>query len=544
MNLFRRIIITLTILSLVLIIAGCSDILDDDSGFNGIQGHITLSNIKIDNSTSITKQSTQISNEKMIRGIDSSSKQEYVKDEIIISFKESADIKQILKKYKLIEKKNIEELNTKLLTGVGTRDIQRIIKELNQEDTIDYAELNRRVKLMAVEPKDPGYMNQKWNYSAISLPEAWALSTGSAKVTVAVIDTGIDLDHPDLKGQLIDGIDMVGDDEDDFPGPDDRNGHGTHVAGIIGATTNNDEGIAGINWNISLMPVKVLPASGKNGNMETISAGIVWAVNRGADIINLSLGASEASKILEEAIEYAYKHNVTVIAASGNYSSDELLYPSQYTQVIGVASIDSYFQLSTFSNYGENLDFVAPGEDIYSTYISKYFRYKYDSGTSMATPHVTGVAALILAKFRAEGENLTPDQIKEELVLTAEDLGESGKDNQYGYGLINAHAALAGAKITQAKVFAGEKLASKIRLKSDLVKVTDNGLYQLSNVEKGNWYIYSWIDLDKPGEEGYDKIDVGDYFGRTSSQVGLGSNTNFEINLITDESFEELEVGN
>jgi len=551
------------VLFLLLIITGCSDSGDLGDASNHIRGHITLANTPIESVATQSSAPKVKSNVKALRK--SSEGDDYVPDEIIVSVQQGADIKRLLQKYNLSVKKSIKELGVKTLTGIGNRDINTLVEELNNQPEIKYAELNKIVRIMRVGVNDPYYSTEQWNYLAISLPEAWEINTGSAEVTVAVIDTGIDLDHPDLKGSLVSGIDCIDYlpdsetgfityDEDDFPGPEDRNGHGTHVAGVIGATVNNQLGVAGINWNVNIIPIRVLDSDGY-GRMDNIVAGIKWAVHYKADIINLSLGINKADKALADAIDYAYNKGLTVIAAAGNGGgSGDLLYPANYNNVISVGSINQSYQRSYFSNYGDNLDFVAPGENIYSTYGTAYLTggeiyhlnsYKYESGTSMATPHVSGVAALLLAQAKAQGKSLTPEQLKEELRLTAQDLGDKGRDDQYGYGLINAHAALADARITKAKVFTGEEidyLNYEIKLKSNIIQVSENGTYALENNDEGNYYVYCWIDLDQEGEVGYNKIDKGDYFARTSSPVGSGNNTNLELNLITEDNFEELEI--
>jgi serine protease len=311
-------------------------------------------------------------------------------------------------------------------------------------------------------PNDTYYTTKQWNYEAISLPEAWEITKGSKDITVAVIDTGVDLDHPDLKEQLVAGIDLVSDDEDYFPGPEDRNRHGTHVAGIIGADSNNNLGIAGVNWKVNIMPIRALDSSG-NGSNSTISSAIIWAVNHGADVINISVGSFKESKLLEDAVDYAYRNKVTIVAASGNYGKDELLYPAEYDKTIAVGAVDTELEWVSYSHYGEKLDFVAPGQTIYSTITRA--SYAIDSGTSMATPHVAGLVALILASE----EVTTPTQIKEQLRLTAQDLGAKGWDKKYGYGLINAHAAVTNASILKTKIFAGKEEGNIIKLKSQMV---------------------------------------------------------------------------
>jgi hypothetical protein len=198
--------------------------------------------------------------------------------------------------------------------------------------------------------------------------------------------------------------------------------------------TNNDSGVAGVSWAAQIMPVKVLNATG-NGAFDTVAQGVIYAVNNGAQVINLSLGGALNSSVLQSAIDYAYSQGVVVVAASGN-ANTSVFYPAAYPQVIAVAASDASNNRAWFSNYGPEVDVAAPGVDIYSTALGG--GYEYRSGTSMASAYVTGEVALMLSI----DSNLTPDQIASIIKLTALDIGAPGVDDDTGSGLIQADAAV------------------------------------------------------------------------------------------------------
>ncbi|MBZ0280304.1 MAG: S8 family serine peptidase [Anaerolineae bacterium] len=239
---------------------------------------------------------------------------------------------------------------------------------------------------------DP-YYGQQWALPVIKAPEAWAtLTPDTAPIAIAVIDSGICADHPDLQGDILPGYDFV---EDDLI-PQDASGHGCGVAGIIAANANNNIGMAGIAAHARILPLRVLDAQGL-GTYSDVAAAMVYAVDNGAAIINLSLGGSVPSTTLENAVNYAVAHGVLVIAASGN-TGGSVLYPAAYPSVVAVASVDQNLQLSSFSSYGPQVDLLAPGRDILTT--SPNGGYTLISGTSFAAPQVAGVAALELARGR------------------------------------------------------------------------------------------------------------------------------------------------
>lgn len=281
----------------------------------------------------------------------------------------------------------------------------------------------------------------RYNLTKINIGAAWQSCYQGQGITVAVIDTGIDLDHPDLAANLVAGKSFVS----GTSSADDDAGHGTHVAGIIAAVSNNG-GVIGVAPEASLMPVKVLDSAG-SGSIAEVADGIIWAADNGAEVINLSLGTVSSSATLKEAVDYAYKQGVLVVAAGGNCGDssyylngcsyqDQPVYPGAYSNVMAVASTDSSDNQSSFSNQGSYIDVAAPGSTIYSTYPAS--SYATMSGTSMATPHVAGLAALVWSK----NSGLTNQEVGAQIKNTAEDLGSSGWDNQFGYGRIDAAEAM------------------------------------------------------------------------------------------------------
>lgn len=281
----------------------------------------------------------------------------------------------------------------------------------------------------------------RFNMANINAPDAWECGITGGGVTIAVVDTGVDLDHVDLVGNMVPGASFV-------PGvvsADDDNGHGTHVAGSAAAVGNNG-GVIGVAPKANIMPVKALDATG-SGFFSWIADGIIWAVDNGADIINLSLGGPQGSFTIDSALQYAQNAGVLIVAAAGNCGDganlsigcsfeDQPWYPAWRAETIAVAAVDSNNVQSYFSTSGSYVELSAPGESIYSTVSGN--GYTTFSGTSQAAPHVAGLAALVWANE----PTLTLQQVRDRLTSTAVDLGPAGRDNQYGYGLIDAAAAL------------------------------------------------------------------------------------------------------
>ncbi|BAL91699.1 putative subtilase-family protease [Actinoplanes missouriensis 431] len=295
------------------------------------------------------------------------------------------------------------------------------------------AQLDVPVRVAGSDP----YRSQQWALPKIKATTAWTTSTG-AGVTVAVIDTGVDANHPDLTGKVLPGYDMI---NKVAGGTTDGNGHGTHVAGIIGAATGNGIGISGVAPDAAILPVRVFDAKGA-GYMSDVAESIVWAADHGADVINMSLGSTGKLDALADAVTYARGKGVTVVAAAGNerQKGSPVSYPAAYPGVIAVAATTAADTYASFSNAGGYVDVAAPGDAIVSTYPTALAGGEYVamSGTSMASPHVAAVAAQLKAYQPALG----PDQVEKILEATAVDLGATGFDTTYGNGRIDAAAAL------------------------------------------------------------------------------------------------------
>jgi subtilisin family serine protease len=276
----------------------------------------------------------------------------------------------------------------------------------------------------------------------IKATQAWEETTGDDSVTIAILDSGVDLTHPDLAGKLAGtGRDFVNNDDD----ATDDYYHGTAVAGIAAAATDNNEGIAGVAWNAKILPVKVLDATGA-GTADQVANGILWAVSQGAQVINLSLGFDEPSQTLLSAIRYAHEQGCIIVASVGN-TGGAVQYPAAYNEyVLAVAATDYNDEVLPTSNQGEQVDVAAPGADILTTVPTWFLGpsalpYALVSGTSMAAPHVSGLAALL----KSRKSWLTPDEIMAIIELSADDVNLAtlaGKDISLGYGRINMEKAL------------------------------------------------------------------------------------------------------
>ncbi|MBM4430520.1 MAG: peptidase S8, partial [Chloroflexi bacterium] len=246
----------------------------------------------------------------------------------------------------------------------------------------------------AFTPNDPSYSTRQYGPQKVQANLAWDITVGSSDVIVAVLDSGADFGHPDLQGKLIAGWDYVNGDGD----PADDHGHGTHVAGIVGAGTNNSEGIAGIGFNTRLLVVKVLDQNNV-GYYSAVISGIVYAANNGARVINMSLAGPTWSLSLWEAVEYAWNKGCLLVAAAGNGNTSAPYYPAAFEHVMGVAATDANDARWSLSNYGDYISVAAPGQGIYSTdWLGGAGPYAARSGTSQAAPHVSGVAALLLSR--------------------------------------------------------------------------------------------------------------------------------------------------
>ena len=285
-------------------------------------------------------------------------------------------------------------------------------------------------------PNDP-YYSQQWNLHNIGVEGAWSQNKGSG-VTVAVIDTGVTQVKDLTETEFVKGYDFVNDKE----AADDDNGHGTHVAGTVAQATNNNYGVAGVAYEAKLMPLKVLNDYG-GGTVADIAEAIRFAADNEADVINMSLGGGGESKLMQEAIEYAYKTGVVIIAAAGNENENSAAYPARYTHVIGVSSFGADGEKAPYSNYGAGVDISAPGGSEAGQILQETIDPETGNavlvglqGTSMASPHVAGVAALIKSTGIKE-----PEAVLQVLQKSARVVADDGL-NYYGAGKLNAEEAV------------------------------------------------------------------------------------------------------
>jgi subtilisin family serine protease len=285
----------------------------------------------------------------------------------------------------------------------------------------------------APEPTDPD-VDQQWAMFAFPFSTVWQCGQG-AGITVAVVDSGVQANHPDLTGRVRPGAAIVNGAVQNGAGLIDVNGHGTHVAGIIGAGLNG-VGVVGVAPEVTILPVRVLDANGVGPNSD-IGKGITWAVDHGAKVINVSIGSDTKSASVSTAVGYAVDHGVTVVAAAGNGGpTGKPRYPAALSEVIAVGALDPNGDVASYSTNGDYVDVVAPGTKIYSTKIPS--TWGENTGTSMASPHVAALAALVID---ARG-SVSPGNMLRRLTSTATDAGPPGFDPAYGWGCINPIAAV------------------------------------------------------------------------------------------------------
>lgn len=318
----------------------------------------------------------------------------------------------------------------------------QVMQSLRSNQMVAYSHPNTlyRSRFTVNDPRS----SEQYGPAIIGAAKAWDITMGSPNVVIAIIDSGIDLQHPDLRANLVQGYNVLS--QGQTP-PQDDNGHGTHAAGIAAAVADNGLGVAGTCPRCKLMPLKVLDANGSGTGFD-VALAVVWAVDNGAQVINMSLGGEESDPTLERAVKYALARGVSVVVAAGNESTDTPMYPAALPGVISVGSVDSYRSRSSFSNFGNWISVVAPGSSILSTMpmgsvsmtTRDGYRTEYDvmDGTSMAAPMVAGVVGLMRSRY----PQLNPEQIKARLEGTAIDLGNAGFDNEFGNGMVDAFRAV------------------------------------------------------------------------------------------------------
>jgi len=404
---------------------------------------------------------------------------------VIFSLNNKIGISDVLNKYQLDAKKvyfsKSIALNGVYKASVGTD----VFDQMKNDNSFQYVEEDSKVQAATItisqtasDPfftMDPTAIDKQWYLAKTRVPDAWDYSKGDKNVVVAVVDTGIHASHIELNdGRIIDGFDVLTGTAIGLGADSDDNGHGTAVAGVIGAIPNNGMGIAGIDWNVKIMPVKVLAADG-TGEISDVSAGIVWATDHGANIINLSLGGQgfTADATLSNAITYAYNKGVLIVAASGNDAQDNgrnldvnPVYPvcndNGLNMVIGVAATDENDQKAAFSDYGSHcIDISAPGKKIITAAFLPTDPANniliYGSGTSLATPIVSGIAALI----KSSNMNLSNVEIRDILLNTSDNINELNQTNCaggscngfLGKGRVNAFSAIVPKPISEGSLF-------------------------------------------------------------------------------------------
>ncbi len=387
----------------------------------------------------------------------------YSSDRILVRFRPEVDevyAEQLLLSYGFPSVRPIRAIGVFSVRTAAGISVAETLAMLRRNGDIEAARPDYRVRLADV-PNDPYFQVYQHNLrnrggtldlgglqfaltsgADVKAVPAWDAAKGDPETIIAVLDTGVDMGHPDLASKIVPGgYDFANDDLD----PSDDHWHGTHVAGIAGAATGNGAGIAGVAWNCSVLPVKVVDERG-DGYYSWIIDGIIWATDQGADVINLSVGGDVPDTFLEDACRYAYEHGVVIVAAAGN-DGGAVLYPAAYDDyVLAVASSDFNDAISSYSNRGPEVDVAAPGEWILGPGPLWYFGpydlpYLFASGTSAAAPHVAGLAALL----RSSKPGLTVDQIMAIIRYTADDINRTtapGRDDSAGYGRINMERAL------------------------------------------------------------------------------------------------------
>jgi thermitase len=291
---------------------------------------------------------------------------------------------------------------------VPVGDELRAVARYRANPNVLYAEVDGIVRATAgFTPNDPMLPDQ-WGLARVEATLAWGVTHGSSEIRIAILDTGIDAEHGDIRPKVVAARNFTR-----SRTVSDRHGHGTHVAGIAAAVTNNARGIAGLGFNSVLMNGKVLGDDG-GGQWSWVASGIIWAADNGARVINMSLGATSHSAAVEDAVNYAWGRGVVLVAAAGNDNSSALFYPAAYANVIAVAATDRNDARATFSNFGAWVDVAAPGVDILSTFprLRRTDRYSLMSGTSMSSPFVAGLAGLVWTTTWGTSNTAVRDQIQ------------------------------------------------------------------------------------------------------------------------------------
>jgi subtilisin family serine protease len=468
-----------------------------------------------------------------------------VKGEILVKFKRSFSAQSIGSFNKRNQARMIRSIpNAKVnkITALSMDpyiSVEELIKKYESNPSVEYAQPNFIIHQMSTIPNDPFYGNQ-WGLDNIEAPLGWDIEKGSPEIQIAIIDSGIDMLHDDLVYKIwvnVEELNGLGDIDDDDNGyvddifgwdfaswdnfPDDIiNGHGSHASGIAAASTDNGMGVAGVDWNAEIMILRVINYAGASTVFDAALA-IYYAVDNGAEVINLSLGGSSFSTVVNDAIQYAHNQGCVIVASAGNNGDSTIIYPASYDNAISVASVDNGDNHSSFSNYNAHVDICAPGGDgvpidsgdIYSSIPIDAYGYK--AGTSMAAPFASGLAALLLSL----NPNLTNTQIEDIIFASADDFGASGRDDYFGHGRINVFKALQAAKryhsyIPGVKMISipfypqeGENSSVTLNVSGDLKLARWDP--ETVNAVKHKYYPDSFVNNLLPGEGYFVKLDSG-----------------------------------
>lgn len=422
---------------------------------------------------------------------------EYVEGEILVKFKPSSQTAAMLENTRL---------GVRVLEQIGGIGVTRMklpknlsvvaaVEHYNKLPFVEFAEPNGIVRI-AYTPNDPQW-GQQWGPKNIDAPGAWDIHKGQSSIRISIADTGISNNHPDLASKVVAGYNFYNGNSN----WNDNNGHGSHCAGIAAAITDNGIGIAGVGFNCSLMAAKVL-SSGGSGSWSQVANGINWSVSNGAKVVSLSLGSTSGSSTLSSAINNAWNNNVLPVAAAGNNGNTQMFYPAAYANCLSVASNTSSNGKSSFSTYGTWVDVAAPGSSIYSTYSGT--GYATLSGTSMACPHVAGIAGLVWSYF---GTNKSVTFVRNQIQDNCDNVGGWIANGWCKYGRVNAKKALSGGSIVEQefspnfvdRVF-GEKRGGNL---ASLIS-SDNNYWWMNAISPGpgqnakiEWYCTS--TLSYPG---------------------------------------------
>ncbi|WP_139367484.1 S8 family serine peptidase [Bacillus alkalicellulosilyticus] len=402
-------------------------------------------------------------------------KEDFEEDVLIVKYKSSISKSAHTKMGTTLVKK-VGNLNYDIVKVNKGKSLEKVAEKYAERTDVVSVSRSARVQKLSVPDQK---RDQMYHLDTLKVDSAQKLA-GKNKVKVAVVDSGIDVKHPELKNKVTYNYSVQNPMKKGVPDL-----HGTHVAGIIASEKNNGVGGYGVNPNVSILSIDVFGHSWYATDY-TVAEGILQAVKQKAQVINLSLGTYYPSPILEDAIQKAVEANITVVAAAGNGGDEMRLYPAAYQGVISVGATNSKNELAEFSTFGPTVDIVAPGEGIYNAAYDydKKSSYMTLDGTSMATPMVTGVVSLLLSK----NPNLKPHEIQYILNKTAKDLGAKGYDTTYGFGLVNPVSALKfDTKQIPKTTFLTEKQLST-KAKKITVKPSTSVTGQITKLYQTDWY--------------------------------------------------------